>query len=253
MRGAVIMDITALAVLVGFLICGARRGLFNSLAGLVIVVAALVGAGWVAANFTAPAVKYVEPYLEKIVEKRVDAALGKSDASSSAAASSSSSSSSSVQMPEAGTGTAGGAGTSALSVETVLKRLKLNGDPSGSLAQTAQEKVRETGVSVASAVAQSLAETVLHLLIFLLTFAVLTLLLRAVAHALGLLLKLPGLHFLNHFGGAVIGLAEGALVLFLAIWVLRRFGVALDTDTVSETYLFQFFTTHTPLDVVSFL
>ena len=53
--------------------------------------------------------------------------------------------------------------------------------------------------------------------------------------------------------GAVIGLIEGALVLFLAIWVLRRFGVSFETDTVSATHILRFFATHTPLSALSLL
>ena len=49
-----------------------------------------------------------------------------------------------------------------------------------------------------------------------------------------------------------IGLIEGALVLFLAVWVLRRFGVSFETAP-ADTHIFGFFTTHTPLDVLSFL
>lgn len=51
----------------------------------------------------------------------------------------------------------------------------------------------------------------------------------------------------------MIGLIEGALVLFLAIWVLRRFGVSFETDTVSATHILRFFATHTPLSALSLL
>ena len=43
------------------------------------------------------------------------------------------------------------------------------------------------------------------------------------------------------------------LALFLAIWVLRRLGVAFETDNVSQTYILQFFATHTPLSALSLL
>lgn len=45
----------------------------------------------------------------------------------------------------------------------------------------------------------------------------------------------------------------GALVLFLAVWVLRRLGMSFETGPAAQTILFQFFTTHTPLDVLSLL
>ena len=68
-----------------------------------------------------------------------------------------------------------------------------------------------------------------------------------------LVLQLPGLHLVNSLGGGLIGLAEGALALFLAIWVLRRFGVSFETDTVSATHILKFFATHTPLSALSLL
>ena len=67
------------------------------------------------------------------------------------------------------------------------------------------------------------------------------------------MLQLPGLHLVNSLGGAAIGLVEGALVLFLVIWVLRRFGVSFETDTVSATHILRFFATHTPLSALSLL
>ena len=53
--------------------------------------------------------------------------------------------------------------------------------------------------------------------------------------------------------GAVIGLAEGALLAFLAIWIARRLGVSFETETVAQTHILHFFTTNTPLSALSFL
>ena len=65
---------------------------------------------------------------------------------------------------------------------------------------------------------------------------------------------LPGIYAFNALLGGLIGLIEGALVLFLAVWVLRRFGVSFETETVSATHILRFFTTHTPLSaLLSFL
>ena len=42
-------------------------------------------------------------------------------------------------------------------------------------------------------------------------------------------------------------------MLFLSIWLLRRFGVSFDSETVEATRVLQFFTTNTPLSALSFL
>ena len=62
-----------------------------------------------------------------------------------------------------------------------------------------------------------------------------------------------GLHGLNALGGGLIGLIEGALLLFLAVWVLRRLGVSFETETLAEAHILRIFTTNTPLSVLSFL
>ena len=53
--------------------------------------------------------------------------------------------------------------------------------------------------------------------------------------------------------GGVIVFLPNILFLFLALWLLRGFGVSCETGTVSETHILRFFTTHTPLDMLSFL
>lgn len=230
MQSAVIIDIAVAALLLGFLIGGAHRGLFRSVAGLVIVIAALVGAGY-AANYATPkAERYVQPYIEKKIQSRVNASV-----------------------PTEKKAAASTTETSGTDVMHALGLMSLDTDASDTIAKAAEKKIQETGASVRTAIAESFAETILHTLLFVLFFILLLLLLKLLVHALDLLLKLPGLNFLNRLGGAVLGLLEGALLLFFAIWILRRFGVSFQTKTVEDTVLLRFFTTNTPFSVLSFL
>ena len=113
--------------------------------------------------------------------------------------------------------------------------------------------MRDTGVSVASAVVESIAGTMIYGALFLIAFLVLMILLHILVKAMDLVLKLPGLHGLNALGGGLIGLAEGALALFLAVWVLRRLGVSFESDPFVQAHILRIFTTNTPLSVLSFL
>ena len=54
-------------------------------------------------------------------------------------------------------------------------------------------------------------------------------------------------------GGAAVGLIQGALVLFFAVWVLRRLGISFDTEALAEAHILKIFTANTPLSVLSFL
>lgn len=228
MTAPVIMDIAAAAVLLLFLILGARAGLVRTLAGLLIVVVALVGAGMIATTFTDPATRLVAPMIEKAVTQKVEEAIT--------------------------------AETGRLNVERVdpeigelLSMLHLDEDVRESIADRAEQTVRDSGASVISAVVESLCRTAIYGLLYILAFLGLWLLLHVLATAMDLLAKLPGLSFLNALGGAALGLVKGALVLFLAIWAARRLGVSFETEEVARTYILQFFATHTPLSVLSLL
>jgi hypothetical protein len=138
-------------------------------------------------------------------------------------------------------------------VEDVLELLGIDTDVRESLAARAQETVRDTGVSVATAVVESVARSVIYGVLYTLAFAALTVLLHVLLGAMDLVLKLPGLNALNALGGGLVGLLEGVLLLFLAVWVLRRLGVSFDTETLAEAHILRIFTANTPLSVLSFL
>ena len=232
MTTPVIIDMIAAAVLIAAAAWGAHRGLFRALAGLAVVIVALVGAAVIANALAAPAARLVTPLIRESIETRVDEAMAQQ--------------SQEVQMPEEDV-------DEGFAIEDLLALMGLDEDVRNSLASQTQEKIQDTGVSLAMAVVESLAQSVLYAALFLVSFVGLTILLKLLIRAMDLVLQLPGLHLVNSLGGAVIGLIEGALVLFLAIWVLRRFGVSFETDTVSATHILKFFATHTPLSALSLL
>ena len=232
MSTPVIIDIVVIAVLLGFTIYGAARGLFRALAGLLVVIVALVGAGIIAGAVSAPAAKLVAPWLEKRIEFKVDDAMAVQ--------------SEKAQMPEADV-------EDGLSAEDLLGLLGLDSDTVDSLADRARDAVRDTGVSIATAVVESVAGSILYALIYIVSFLILMAVLMLLVHLVDQVLKLPGLHGLNAVGGGLAGFVEGALLLFLAIWAARHLGISFETETVSATHVLRFFTTNTPLSALSFL
>ena len=232
MTTPVIIDVIAAAILIASAAWGAHRGLLRALAGLAVVIAALVGAAIIANTLAAPAAHLVTPLIQEHIETRVDAAMAQQ--------------SQGVQMPEEDV-------DQDFAIEDLLALMGLDEDVRSSLVQQTEEKIRDTGVSLAMAVVESVAQSILYAALFVLSFAVLTIALKLLVRALDLVLQLPGLHLVNSLGGGIIGLIEGALALFLAIWVLRRFGVSFETDTVSATHILKFFAAHTPLSALSLL
>ena len=234
MTTPVIIDIVVAAVLLGFAVYGGKRGLFRALSGLLAVVVALVGAGIIAATFTTPVTKVVTPLIAGHIEEKVENAMAVQSAGSG------------VQMPEADT-------EDLSAVRELLAILGLDDELRGQLAQEVQDKVRDTGASIAAAVVESMARSFIYGTLYILSFAVLLLLMKVLIGAMDLVLKLPLLRGLNTLGGAAVGLVEGALLLFLAVWVLRRLGVSFESEALAEAHILRIFTANTPLGVLSHL
>lgn len=240
---AIILDVLTAAALIAFTVMGAHRGFFRTVAGLLAVILALVGAQ-LFTNWAAPHVSGVlQPAIERRVEKKVDAALGGSSAIT-------------PQEPQIGASrpdseTQDQKEAEESEIQRLLRAIGVDEQLFQRLGESAREKVRDTGVTVATAVVQSVAESVIRALLFLLSFAVFLLLLKLLAKVLDLALKLPVLRSMNGLAGAAVGLVEGALAVFLAIWLLRRFGVSFETPAVEGTYLLSFFAKHTPLSALA--
>ena len=234
MTTPVIIDIVVAAVLLGFAVYGGKRGLFRALSGLLAVVVALVGAGIIAATFTTPVTKVVTPLIAGHIEEKVENAMAVQSADSG------------VQMPEADT-------EDPSAIQDLLSILGLDDEVRSHLAEEVQEKVRDTGASIAAAVVESMARSLIYGTLYILSFAVLLLLMKVLIGAMDLVLKLPLLRGLNTLGGAAVGLVEGALLLFLAVWVLRRLGVSFESEALAEAHILRIFTANTPLGVLSHL
>ena len=229
MTTAVIIDAIVVVVLLAFAIWGARQGLVRALAGLVMVIVALVGAGMIAATFSDPAARLAAPVIQKHITSRVEEAMAVQTDSTPEEVG---------EEPR---------------VEDLLVLLGLDEDVRGSLAEQAEERVRDTGASIVSAVVESMVGSVAYGVLFILSFLALLLMLHVLVGAMDLVMKLPLLHGLNTLGGGALGLIEGTLVLFLAVWAARRLGISFETEALAEAHILRIFTTNTPLSLLSFL
>ena len=233
MTTPVIIDLVAAAVLLGFTAFGVKRGLFKALAGLVAVVIALVGAGLVAASFSAPVTGVITPFVTQKIEEKVCEAVeeqsGRSDWG---------------EWPEEAGEIAG------VEIPELLSVIGYDADVHEELMSNMEEKVVSSGMTAVTAMAESLLYSFVYAALYLIAFVLLLLLMKVLIGAMNLVLKLPGLRTLNALGGAVIGFSEGALLLFLAVWVLRRLGVSFETELLAQTNIFRIFTANTPLGVL---
>ncbi len=232
MTTPVIIDAIAVAVLAGFGILGAWKGLLRTLAGLLIVVLSLAGAGIIASALSVPAAKVAAPVIEKRLEARLEEA---------------------IEERYPGERPADGRSPleDRLSIADMLDLLGIDETRWDALSFRALDAVRDTGAHLMTAVIESVARSMLYGVLYMLSFVLLSVALHLLVRMLDAFLKLPGLHGLNAVGGGLVGLAEGALLLFLAVWVLRLAGVSFNAGEGGR--IFRFFTTHTPLDALKFL
>ena len=222
MNTPVIIDIIAAGVLFGLTVFGALRGLFRALAGLAVALIALVGAGLIASALSVPAAKMVAPAIESRLESRLDEALQE-------------------HRPTGGE----------VPLADLLDLLGVDEARRETLAGRAEELVRETGADLATALIESAARSVLYGILYMISFALLSVVLHLLVRLMDSVFQLPVLHSLNAWGGGAVGFLEGALLLFLAVWVLRLLGVSLPTEGAGP--LARFFLTHTPLEALKVL
>ena len=240
MTTTVIIDAAVVIVLAIFTLLGAKKGLFRTLAGLVILALSMVGAGMLATTFAPPLTEMVRPVLEDFVSERVETAFAEQfedlDLSGTELV---------LEMPDLG------------ELEELLEQLGVDADELGILAQDIQINLSEGTDAARDAVLDvvlgPLVQALMYGIVYLAAFILLMVLLNILFGAMGLAAKLPGLRTLNTLGGGILGLAEGILLVFLGVWVARQLGVSLPSETLAETHILHMFTANSPLSGLSFL
>ena len=72
-------------------------------------------------------------------------------------------------------------------------------------------------------IAESLTDMVMNAVTFIILFVILTILVKIVVHALDIIAKLPVLRTFNTIGGALIGLGESLVIIWIACIVVTAF------------------------------
>lgn len=232
MSAPVIIDIVVVVFLMAFTIYGAKRGLLRALAGVVIVALALIGAGMIATTFSTPVAKIALPLVRDHIAQKVEDVIAEWDTAEE-----------NDIDPQA--------------IEDILKQLGVEEETLDAITAAMQEVGSNAGSKVADTVMDAAVESLVHSVVYgvlyVLSFILLMIMLHVLAGAAGLLTKLPGVHALNALGGALLGLIEGALLLFLAVWIGRKWGVNFETELLAQAHILRIFTTYTPLSILSFL
>ena len=222
-----IADGLVLAVLLIFACIGARRGLILSLCGLLAFVVAFLGASFAARTLSPMVADALEPKFAAAIEEQLNESIRQQAAAGEAA----------VLSPDD------------VPLEGVLDALREMGFYEtliNTVDRAVESGMTAVAASAAAAVAAAIAQSAAYLILFLLGFFLILLAWRLLSRALDLVARLPGLHFLNKTGGALFGLVQGCIIIFVAAWLLQFFGQMLPRELVEQTVLLKFFMTTNP-------
>ena len=227
-----IADGLVLAVLLIFACIGARRGLILSLCGLLAFVVAFLGASFAARTPSPVVADALEPNFAAAIEEQLNESIRQQAAAGEAA----------VLSPDD------------VPLEGVLDALREMGFYEAlinTVDRAVESGMTAVAASAAAAVAAAIAQSAAYLILFLLGFFLILLAWRLLSRALDLVGRLPGVHFLNKTGGALFGLVQGCIILFVAAWLLQFFGQMLPRELVEQTVLLKFFMTTNPFSLVA--
>lgn len=219
---AIFVDLFMAAFLLLALVLGIRQGFLQSLARVAIVIVALLGAAWLAEHLADPAAKWLEPVLTEKLQQQMSGQPAAADDPSLAAAG-------------------------------ILETFGFSGDTLDEMVRSVTEKAQEVGQTLLSAVVSTVLRSVAYAVVYLVSFLLLLLLLRLLLAPLHLFTKLPGVHGINAALGGALGLVKGALLLFFAVWLLRRLQLWITPELISQTYILRFFAEHSPMELITSL
>lgn len=238
-----VCDLVIAALLLFFLWQGYRKGFVLTLCGLLALFVAFIGATVISGVLAEPVSRtlapMVEQHLQQLFEEYVSAAPQLAGLPL-------------TQLP------LGDLSAELPKLEIPLSELleAIRTSPLyGAFADSVREAV-DSGVLSASAdaarmVAEFIARQLARTVLFVISFVVILILWFFLSHALDLAFRLPVLSTLNRLSGALLGLAEGSILVWAACLLLNERYV--DPDMVEQSYLLKIFCTTTLKDVLSFI
>ena len=210
-------DLAIAAVLLLFTVIGKKRGFVLTLCGLLAVFVAFIGGAFLS-NLMAPQVgRLIQPLVEEQVYQILDQMAD-------------------TTLPQAVAALEG----------TDLYRVF--GD---ALQNALNQGLLNVTTTAAGAIAGYIAQEVARIVLFLICFVVVLVAWNLLSHALDLAFRLPVLSSVNAVMGGVMGLIKGALLVFIAVWLLK--GSVIPQAAQEQTYLLKFFCENSPLSLLAMI
>lgn len=223
----IVFDLAIAAVLLFSLWRGYTRGFILTFCGFAAIFVALIGASFLSDALAEPVSQAIRPVVEENIQQTFQDYVQQMGDDQAPA-----------DQPN-------------LPLSEALEALKGSRWYQG-FAEAIQDAVDQGVVEVTAGAAQAIASYVAIQIARIVLFAVAFVLILVgwflLSHALDLAFKLPVLSTLNHWSGAALGLIKGAVLVFIAAWLLGD--SLLPPEAVRNSYLLKFFCTTNPVALV---
>ena len=236
-----LFDIAIAAVLVLFTWMGRKRGFILTLCGLLAVFVAFLGGAFLS-DLMAPQVgSLIRPIVEEHVTQALQEVVNESQWSLEAPAASAAIEGETQMLPQ-------------LPVDQALAALegtqlyRVFGE---GLKNALNEGLLSVTTTVAGAIAGYVAQEIARVVLFLISFVLVLAAWTLLSHALDLAFRLPVLSSVNAMMGGVMGFIKGALLVFIAVWLLK--GSVIPRAAQEQTHLLKFFCENSPLSLLAMI
>ena len=222
-------DVIIAAILLFFLWRGYVKGFVLTLCSLLAVFVALIGASILSNVLAEPVAKAIEPVVSSSIHDTVTSYY--------------------QHAPEVGAASQDEADWLAqLPIDELLEPLRESKAFQGfadAFQKAVDDGVDDAAAHAAQALAHFAAVQIARTVIFAIAFFAVLIAWFFFSHTLDLVAKLPVLSTVNAWGGGAVGLVKGALIVFIAVWLLRD--SYIPQEAVEQTRLLKFFCTVSPL------
>ena len=239
MDNAYVVDGVLAAVMLISALIGAKRGLFKTLMGLVVVVAAMVGAVFLAGLLTGPITDAIAPRMEDQVVSSFSRELDKAQASGTQSAEAQRDNI--REMME----------EYHLPTELLDSAFSALSGLTGTVSGAVKEQAANTFRAAVSASIRTLVSGAVRAVVTLVSYIVLLVVLKLLVNLFDHVFDLPVLGTANRLGGAAVGLLEAVVVLYVLIYFGSHLGIKVINDHAHDTILLPLFLNHSPVELLS--
>lgn len=217
----ILLDFAIVLTLAICVLHGMRKGLILSLASFLVLALSMIGATMVSQAATEPLTDLIAPQVALAIEAQTLDSFPEMEDSDG-----------SIFLDQVGETL-----TESDTLSSVMTFLGIDQAYLETFLETSSSTASAYRSTVFNSIANTITSAFVSVIIWLVVFIILMLVLTLIAHALDLAARLPVIHQLNAASGAVFGLIQGLILVFIVLVVAEFFGWLPEESILAETHL----------------